>query len=347
VTRHISRGTLLACCLFVGVAPTPAVHAQDEPVYDRLARLFKTEELQLGVLLQTVVDLQMDRTAPGSNGFSIANFRLRVEGELDRKVGYFLQANFTTSPSILDARMSFRVRDWLSFDAGQFKAPFSREFLTPASSTDFINRASAVTALAPGRQLGLQARLGTAARTGTLAFGVFNGNGTRPNGNDNDNFLYAVRATVSPGSHLPQGSSLVFGVNAAHSDDARSTLGSGFVQDFAGTRTVLGGDVRAALGRYLFAGEAVYADLRPTTGVNRGPWGFHVTAGYAASAKTQLLMRWDGFDADDGLARSDVVILGVNIWPTKVTEMQANYLVDVRDTAFDRHRLLINFQFGF
>jgi len=47
------------------------------------------------------------------------------------------------------------------------------------------------------------------------------------------------------------------------------------------------------------------------------------------------------------LERRDWMVLGLNVWPTSVTEFQVNYIVDTRDTAFDHHQLLVNFQFGF
>jgi hypothetical protein len=271
-----------------------------------------------------------------------------LHGQLDGGFGYWLQTNFSNSPAILDAMMSYRASPLFAFDAGQFKTPFSYEFLTLASSIDFVNRAQVVTALAPGRQLGLQARFDDRSRTIGARAGIFNGNGTRPNGNDNNNFLYAARITVTP--HLGTDGtdhSLVVGVNAAHSEDDGSTIGGGFVTDFVGARTHLGGDVRLELGRWLFSGEVLYAELRPTIGADRSPWGFHATAGFASGRKTQVLVRFDGFEADDGGERADVIVLGFNAWPTSVTEFQVNYSIDTRDAAFDHHQLLVNFQFGF
>ena len=70
-----------------------------------------------------------------------------------------------------------------------FKAPFSKEFLIGADAIDFVNRSRVVAVLAPGRQIGLQAR-------GRLNpgipvdynLGIFNGNGYGGNSNDNNDF---------------------------------------------------------------------------------------------------------------------------------------------------------------
>jgi hypothetical protein len=155
----------------------------------------------------------------------------------------------------------------------------------------------------------------------------------------------AVMPKLGPAA---SGRALEIGVNVAHSDDDGSTFGGGFVTDFFGTRTHVGGDLRLTMDKWLLSGEMVYAALRPTLGIDRGPWGFHTTVGYMLSPKTQVLARLDGFDADIiGLDRSDLLVLGFNVWPTAVTEFQINYLVDTRDTAIDHHQLLVNFQFGF
>lgn len=324
-------------------------HAQQEPLYDELSRMFKRDYLSLGVLLQTVADFQIDRTFPGSNGFNISNFRLALYGELDQRFGYFLQTNFASSPAILDARMYYRFSPQFAVDAGQFKAPFSYEFLTSAASIDFVNRSQVVTALAPGRQIGIQLRTANAAQTVGFNLGAFNGNGTRPNGNDSDNLLYAARLYGHRAAERSDGTQTVLdvGVNAAFSNDELSTFGSGFVTGFAGDRAILGADARVRHGRYLLSGEIIYAALDPDVGAERDPWGLHATVGYMFTDKIQGLVRWDGFEPDNGAGRSDWIILGFNAWPTVVTEFQVNYIVDTDNAAPDHHQLLINFQFGF
>lgn len=96
----------------------------------------------------------------------------------------------------------------------------------------------------------------------------------------------------------------------------------------------------------MIAGEVLYARLDPTVGAAREPWGFHATAGFMFSAKTQGLVRWDRVDLDPAAAR-DLLIFGFNAWPTRATEIQVNYLVDTDQAAFDNHQLMVNFQVGF
>lgn len=341
--RVLALGAVTAAILAI---PTPGTAQQGEPQFGELTRFLKRDYFSLGVLLQTVADVQAERTLPGENGFSIANFRLLVRGELDGRYGYFLQTNFAGSPSILDASMYYRPSSDVRFTVGQFKAPFSYEFLTSASAIDFVNRSQAVSTLVPGRQLGLAASVTPSAGAFGITAGVFNGNGTAPNGNDGDGVMVVGRffGTLDVGDDADQ---IIVGLNAAYSDDDNASFGGGYVTGFTGHRTLLGADVRAMVGQFLLSGEVDYAVLDPELGTTQHPWGGHATVGYMVRDDTQLLARFDFFDPELGLERQDWVVLGLNVWPTSATEFQVNYIVDTRDTAFDHHQLLVNFQFGF
>ena len=238
------RGTFLLAVVML-LPHAARAQEREEPLIAKLAETFRSEQLTLGVLLQTVADVQIERTLPGSSGFSIANFRLLLHGQLDDGFGYWLQANFVNSPAILDAMMSYRVSRSFAFDAGQFKTPFSYEFLTLASSIDFVNRSQAVTALAPGRQIGLQARFNDRSRTVAAQVGAFNGNGHPAERERQQQPALRRPVVVTPRLSTDEGDRrLVVGVNTAYSEDDGSTFGDGFVTDFVGARTHVGGDVR-------------------------------------------------------------------------------------------------------
>jgi len=346
--RSASRTLFL---LVVATATTLDATAQQEPepLYDGFLDTFKQEYFSLGMLLQTVADFQFDRTQVGNNGFSMANFRLLLSGEMDAGFGYVLATNFINSPAILDAMMYYRASSAVSLGVGQFKVPFSQEFLTYAGSIDFVNRSQAVTALAPGRQIGAQVAIEKPAGNFGLTIGAFNGNGLSANSNDNDDLLFAVRLSgvLEMEREGSQNGRFRYGVNVAHSNDDDLSFGNGLVSSFSGKRTLAGGDIRAEFGNLLFAGEVIHTSLSPEIGVARHPWGFHATAGLLFSPKIQGLVRWDGFDGDNFDGRSDLLVFGLNVWPTSVTEIQLNYIIDTEEAAVDHHQLLVNFQLGF
>ncbi len=345
--RQVTSFTAVAAAVLTAPGLVEA-QRDDEPTYQRLLAQVTQDYLRLGVLLQTVADLQIERSAPGGNGFNISNFRVALSGDLDAGFGYFLQTNFAASPAILDASMYYDVNSNLRLRVGQFKAPFSREFLIPAQSIDFVNRAQGVTALAPGRELGLSLLATSATGSFGIDAGIFNGNRTIPNGNDGNNFLYVARlfGTLQPVGTGNGETTIDVGVNVAHSRDDEATL-PGLVTGFAGSRTLIGFDATSRLGATTLSGEVIVAALDPEVGGTRNPWGFHLTAARMLTNKTQALVRFDGLDPDAGDERSDLIIFGFNAWPTAVTEFQVNYLIDPGEAAPDRHQLLVNFQFGF
>lgn len=321
---------------------------QDEPLMDELTLIFKKPYLSFGALLQMVTVLQAESTQPGENGFSIATMRLRIYGELDMGFGYLFQTDFKFSRPILDALMYYRIAPALKVDAGVFKVPFSREFLTYGGSIDFVNRARAVAALAPGRQIGLQAGGAFASRSWEYRAGIFNGNRfLEENTNDNDEFLYAARIAYLPPSLQGPGETDRFdiGLNAAYSKDRDVSL-SGITDSFDGERALIGLDARWRRERWLVAGEVIGGRLDPAEGGRFEPFGWHVTGGYMLTPRSQALVRWDKFRPDNGESPADFIILGYNLWPTGATEVQVNVGLPTED-SFDNSELLINFQIGF
>ncbi|MDH5196085.1 MAG: OprO/OprP family phosphate-selective porin [Gemmatimonadota bacterium] len=334
----------VACCLFA--MPATVLAQDEEPGFDQLVATFQRPYLTIGTLMQAVADFQIERTVVGSNGFLLGNARLRLSGELDNGFGYLFQTNFTDGPAILDAQIKYRFSGTVAMSAGQFKAPFSYEFLTYGGSIDFVNRATMVTALAPGRQVGADVTLGRNDGPATLTAGIFNGNRIFTSGNDGNGMMVAARAAGRPiradGDGSPE---LLVGANIAFSRDS-DVLIPGVSTSFAGDRTLVGADARLTIDRLVVSGEFIYAHLETTAGATTEPWGFHTTAGYMLTPKMQALVRWDQLRSVTN-PTSHVLLLGYNVWPTKATEIQVNYLIDTDDATFDHHQLLVNFQLGF
>jgi len=332
--------------LLAGLVCLATPLAAQDSLLTELARRFKSKPLSLGALLQVVGEYQ-DEGGTGVNGFRVANFRLKLSGELDGGYGYTLQTNFAASPAILDAEVHYRAAEALALQAGQFKAPFSRELLTGAGDLDFVDRSRVVTALAPNRQIGAQA--GGRVATGRLEYaaGVFNGNGIGSRTNDDDRVLVAGRLGwwvlgAAPGAT----SRLELGGNLAYSEDANVSLGS-LGAAFAGTRTVWGADLRYTSQIVLLAAEVVGARLEPAGGGSADPLGWQVTVGSKPGARVQLLARWDAI-RPDGLGRdSDLLVLGFRARPTGAIQFRVNHSIDLDDADLSRHRFQAGGQLGF
>lgn len=334
---------LILIAVLVGSVTT--LFAQDEPLLEQFNRNFKKPYFSVGFLQQTVVDYQQERSMSGNNGFNVSNFRLKLYGELDGGFGYFFQTNFIQSPAILDAKIYYRYSRRLTIDAGLFKAPFSSEYLVSAADIDFVNRAQMVNAMNIGRQIGVQLRSSILEDLLALKVGAFNGNGFGENNNDNNNLLYAGRLEYQNNLKLANADvKLNAGVNGAFSKDNRLSLLGGALANFTGKRNLWGADLRLTSGKWLLAAEYLSGEYKPETGSTIKPDGYHLTAGMMVTSKSQILARWDSFDSGFQNGNTDLIIYGYNFWPTKVSELQLNYIINSDMKEFKHHQVLINFQ---
>ena len=275
---------LLSSHLWLG-----SVFAQDEPKMESLREVFQRDYLKIGFVFQFVGDFQQERTS-GFNGFSIANMRLTVQGNLDRGFGYLVRTNFINSTSVLDAKMSLRPNPGIGFDAGLFKTPFSQEFLTPADGIDFVNRSTVVSTLAPNRQVGLQVS-GRSITSGIFyKAGLFNGNRTF-SGNDNDKFMYVARLGLQR-AFGEEGNNILLGVNSAYSEDTARNRNT--------ERVLWGADLRLTFGPLLISSEYIRGRLTDNQALvtETNPDGWHVTSGWMVVEGHQLLVRLDTYRPD-------------------------------------------------
>src|SRR5213595_1781784 len=146
-------------------------------------------------------------------------FRLRralvtLTGDFAEQFDFKIEGDFEQSDGINSGRTDFSGTDifinWHQFPAaqvkaGQWKAPFGLEQLTPDTSLFTIERSIATGAITPERQIGVQ--LWGKPLTNlwpeqkdlvTYYAGVFNGNGRNINVNDNNNFMFVGRLELQP-----------------------------------------------------------------------------------------------------------------------------------------------------
>jgi len=329
------------------ISPTQAENSS-EPLLKEFQERFQKPYFNIGFLQQTVGDFQIERSFSGQNGFNISNFRLKIYGEFDGGFGYYLQTNFIQQPAILDARIYYRLSPSLQINAGLYKAPFSGEYLISAASIDFVNRSRVVSALIPGRQIGMMLDGSLLEKTLSYQAGIFNGNGFQDNGNDNQHFMYVGRLLFE--RNIPLNSEdnlqLKIGINAAISRDSLLNFNNLHLSAFTGTRRLLGTDVRLTAAGFLLAAEYLWSQFDPRNGIRRSPDGYYLTIGKMITPKSQLLFRWDSIKGDGLFSADDWFILGFNWWPTGVSEIQINYIIDSGNTDVKNNQLLINFQIG-
>jgi hypothetical protein len=316
---------------------------KDEPLFEEFKNAFSKPYLRIGLVLQTTGNFQIEREA-GTNGFELTNLRLKLSGKFDKGIGYAIQTSFTRSPSILDARIYYEIDKSFIVDAGLYKAPFSREFLISTPYTDFVSRAQ-LTALVPNRQIGVTARGLIPGTQLTYSAGVFNGNRFSTAGNDNNDMMYVGRLSFNPAISQNKSDKLEIAVNVAQSNDKNVNI-SPINNAFEGKRFLLGGDTRLEYDKWMISGEVVYAKLEPADAEEFEPFSYQATIGYMIINKVQLLLRWDSFKMNDTMDANELAILGLNIWPSQISQFRINYIVPTKSMP-KHHTLLVGAQVAF
>ena len=214
LTRAAS-GVVLACLTSLGRSPAAAQSAPNTAGV-RLSGYIQAREVY-----QSKIGLTS----------SINRARLAASGAVVEALNWRIQGEFRTgsvgtgraSVSLQDAYLRYNPGSW-SLQIGQFKTPFTREFITSLADLETADRATAVDSLAPKRDIGLMGEY--TYRRVSLWAGVFNGEGQNVTANTDSTLLGVARLAVRL---LPQlslavngaryfGDSTRYGVDAAYED---------------------------------------------------------------------------------------------------------------------------------
>src|SRR5437762_4015753 len=281
--------------------------------------------------------------------FRLRRARISLTGEFAEQFDFKMEGDFEnsggTSPS---NRTDFSGTDiWLNWHrfpaaqikAGQYKAPFGLEQLTPDTALFIIERSLPTGAITPERQIGVE--LWGKPFTNiwpdqkdllTYYGGIFNGNGRNINNNDNNNFMYVGRLELMPfkGKIFGQASSLKLGGDVLNSRDDKGTnispsgnllvnsdgSLSSFTLPGADERTAWSVDAWLNIGPFDLIGEYLQEKVngRTVNGVPPGftnftTSGFQITAGYfLIPKKLQAAVQWQdlnpGQRGNDGIYSS-------------------------------------------
>ncbi|MBA3498122.1 MAG: hypothetical protein H0T86_13545, partial [Gemmatimonadales bacterium] len=110
------------------------------------------------------------------------------------------------SVSLQDAYVRYRPGQF-GIQAGQFKTPFTREFIASLADVETADRATVVDSLAPKRDIGILADYAFGS-TATLALGLFNGEGQNVTANADSTLLWIGRATARPVAYVTVGANV-------------------------------------------------------------------------------------------------------------------------------------------
>jgi len=330
--------------IFVLLMPFSMAYGQtSSDTVDDLKDRFKSEELNVGILLQSVGVLSLDDdNFNGGRQFELGATRLDIKGQLPSNFSYRLQLDFRRSMSVMDAQVGYRFSDNFRVVTGMFKPYLSADLDPSPASTDFINRARLVGSMLNSRELGVTALGETEGFNYRL--GIYNGNG-RQLGNDDNRFLYTARFGYQV--NLEDTGTVNFGLNGAvNTSEGESVGNTGLIS--AGDRTIYGAFVKYDSDTFFGTVEFLQSDFELAgSGLDETITGFYATAGNNISEQSQLLARFDHLSFDETGNDSNRVVLGWNYQATELVSFQVNGLLQFNDGDDNQAGISGNLQFYF
>jgi phosphate-selective porin len=306
-----------------------------------------------------------DSRFPGANRIFVRRARIAASGAAMPSLTYRVQLDLgggLSAASGIKGELSDGYVEWTRHSAahirlGQFKAPFGREWLTPATDLITVERTLVSDRLTLNRQIGVAA-LGD-LRGGRVGYsaGIFNGTGRNTNTNDNDAFLVAGRATAAV--WRTKTASVQAGLNGYWSHDTRLSMPADFGLDatpetpaadnlFTGRRRGAGVDARLDWGAWRVDAELLrvrFAEDRAAGDHVRDAHGWYVApAAFVHARIVQLVARYERFQpaeaADDRGTRTWAA--GVNCYPRGASvKLAFNYLWVDAPLARDAHQKVL------
>jgi phosphate-selective porin O/P len=244
----------------------------------------------------------INRARLAAAGTALSNMSWRIQGE-------FRTGNVGTgraSVSLQDAYLRW-TRNALGLQLGQFKTPFTREFITSLAAVETADRATVVDSLAPKRDIGLMADYTVGGRA-TLWAGIFNGEGQNVTANTDSSALGVARATWRPIPYLE------LGVNAAR---------------YFGDSTRYGVDANLESPWVILRGE--YVGQHRDGFDNEDDKGWYTLAAVPVRPWLQPVFKYEWFDrpaiAPAGTLKNRAWTAGVNLFPWgRTTRFTLEYL---------------------
>jgi phosphate-selective porin O/P len=257
---------LLFCALSAGLAAQQAPAAGPAPAASGV-RL--SGYLQARTTWQKDIGLTstLNRARLAAAGGIATDFTWRIQGE-------FRTGNVGTgkaSVSLQDAYIRW-TRHRFGVQAGQFKTPFTREFVTSLTDVETADRATVVDSLAPKRDIGFLGDYDFNKKA-TFQAGLFNGEGQNVTANKDSTLLGVARLVVRPNPEL------AVGANVAR---------------YFGDSTRFGADVNYEGPRITVRGEVV-AQARDSLGGDHD-LGWLLLGGFKVANQVQLVAKYEKFE---------------------------------------------------
>jgi len=329
--------------LFCFLLITGILQAQDqEPLYDEISDLLKSEPFNVGILLQSTANFSLkDDGFNNGRGFGVGATRLRVGGEVDGGFNYTLQMDFRRAPGVLDAAVGFKASEQFAIQGGILKPDIGLDLVPNPGNTDFINRARLIGAMLNTREIGVSVSGEFDNFDYNLA--VYNGIGLRSFNNPGDRFMYLAK--IGYKTEMARSGTIYFGANGALNTTENERVGNTGLTSRE-NRLIYGVFADYRSDTWFGAAEFLQTKFDMTANTEIKISGMYVTLGNKVTDNSEILARWDRLVFNINDRSSELIILGWNYQITSLISLQINALAEFEgnDESFG---FAGNFQFQF
>ena len=271
-----------------------------------------------------------------ANNFQVRRARGKFSGNANENIKYALLFDFiddSKGSNLADAYIDVSYLPQANVRIGQFKTPFSMEYLTSSTQWDTIELAQVVSKLASKRDIGIQIG-GEISPLLEYAVGVFNGTGSNA-AEENKRKDIVARGVVKPVKGLLLGVSHYEGWSGKEDENKtkrRTDAQLGFVNELISVK-----------------GEFIFGKNGETSA-----YGWYAQLGYTLSLplgknsqKLQPIVKYDSYDPDSDKEKdkTDIATVGLNWFITKNVKVQVdNQLILNEDFEVDNDIIAAQFQ---
>jgi len=249
----------------------------------------------------------------GGNNFQAKRARGKFSGNACQNVSYSLLFDFIDDKkgsNLAVAYVAVNLLPQVTLKMGQFKTPFSMEYLTSSTKGDTIELAQVVNKLGSKRDIGIQFSGDISPLLG-YAVGVFNGTGSNAS-EENKRKDIVARGIIKPAKGILLGVSHYEGWSGTEEEENITKRRTG---------AQLGFDKESLS----LKGEFIFGKNNETSA-----YGWYGQVGYmlpvCSSKKMQPIIKYDSYDpnSDKEEDKTDIATIGLNFFMTKNTKLQLN-----------------------
>ncbi|MDD5772343.1 MAG: porin [bacterium] len=274
--------------------------------------------------------------------FRIKTVTLSIAGKVLDKVNYKAEIDPSKSPSgsiVNDAYMKFSHFDYANITIGQFKIPYSDEFLTSSSAIDTIERSLPVGSLAQERDMGLMVDANLFNKSVYYGLAIVNGSGANAS-EDNSGKDAVGKIVFTPVKGLSFGVNYMTGKEMEQKDTYSTTTADSKTGMFKKTstqdpysRTRSGALVKYVFEKFNVQGEYLtqkkdYEDDSKTDVTGNG---YYVQAAYKIPLEGKMaiqpVVKYETYDPDKDIDSNTqkITTVGLNWFINDNTKLMVDY----------------------